>query len=115
MATRNQDNLRDYISDIEDGYDTETELIAELDELEITAETNGNEKPVWERLDNVMECSMNTQEVFWAQVRRRVESITRRICHRMWIGKAQGWKSKLAREDFSWENIFALNFPSSYF
>ena len=115
MATRNQDNLRDYISDIDDGYDTETELIAELDEFEITDETNGNEKPVWERLDNVMECPMNTQEVFWAQVRRRVESITRRICHRMWIGKAQGWKSKLAREDFSWENIFALNFLSSYF
>ena len=55
MSSANRGNFRDYFSDIDDGYDTESEVIAELDELEITDEANGSRKPDWEQSDNVME------------------------------------------------------------
>ena len=48
--------------------DTIHTQIAEVDELEIISETNGKGIPVCEKMDNVMECPMNIEEVFWSQV-----------------------------------------------
>ena len=46
MSSTNRDNLRDHISDIEDGYDTYADNIAEVDELKNHSETISELKKV---------------------------------------------------------------------
>ena len=106
----NDNEFREYISDIED---LENEEGAEFDEdeLEINAEqTTGF--GAWTPVECDPEPMLNHEETLWEAVKNRVIQITRKISHAIWLTNTKGWQHKVSKKEYTWEQIFTLCFPS---